>query len=193
MTINPKFNLASAIAAAEADGSQWEALARRLIAQQAKPKPSRSRKSSGPQTWAHVRLQDGRDFLTSAYAKASPKLTEAAHAASAQFRARMEDSGDRSDYDGFGPRVFLDPEVEPVPVAHVAILTEAADIERVRDFAFEQRGRRQGWWEKWREANPTEEEKGALRAKAIEAGNKIWGTIPAAAAKLRAEQKRIAA
>jgi hypothetical protein len=156
------FNLKSALVAAEAgDATQWEAIARHLLAKQSNPKPRKA--ASGPQTWAHVVLQDGREYLTSAYARSTQAQTIAAHGDYAQYRARMEDSGDRSDYGqtaplgpmrryrnvsnaDFAARAFLDPKVQAVPVKLVTLLDDPAQIEQARDRCFEQRGRRQGWW-----------------------------------------------
>jgi hypothetical protein len=120
-----------------------------------------SKKASGPQTWATVRLEDGRVFLTSAYERATAELTEKAHAEYAQYRGRMEDSGDRSDYgqgnkpdrygharattEQFAARIFLNPNAKPVPVVRVDMITDAVKLENCREFCFQQRGQRQGW------------------------------------------------
>lgn len=158
-----KFNLQSAIVAAEAgDAGQWEQIARRLLAAK---KPRASKKAAGPQTWAHVFLEDGREFLTSAYAKVSADATIKVHGDSAQFRARMEDSGDRSDALGALQRAFLDPAIKPVPVRAVTLLGDG-DIERVREQCFVQRAFRQGWIGEYRKQQQEEARRAEERAKA---------------------------
>ena len=88
------FNLETALReAGSGNVAQWESIARHFL----KKKPAKKRatkKATGPQTWAHVILADGREFLTSAYERATPELTNAAHCERAQYRGRMEDSGD---------------------------------------------------------------------------------------------------
>lgn len=128
-----KFNLESAILAAEAgDVALWEDIARHLIAAN-KPKKKRSKRAGGVQTWAVTRLCDGRAFLTSHYALGNDDLTLAAHASYAQFRARMEDSGDNGHN-----RVFVNSAIEAVPVANVQFVA-GDDIEPIRDALCDQR------------------------------------------------------
>lgn len=139
MTI--RFNLKQAVHAAEAgDVALWQDIAKHLLAQKSKPKARRANKSA-PMTWAHVTLQDGREFLTSHYAESCEHATMQAHGASAQYRARMEDSGDR----GGTVRAYLDSSVKPVPVARVTMLHERELIESIRERCFTQRGIRHGW------------------------------------------------
>lgn len=165
-----KFNLESAVILAEAgDISQWEQIARHLL--KSKPAPKARKSAAGPQTWAHVTLADGRQFLTSAYAKASPAITSAAHAATAQFRARMEDSGDHGQganvevthhpvrgrrervVESYKP-VFLNPAIKAVPVESVRLIEAQNEIEQIRDHCFRQRGFRQGWIGQYDRDNP---------------------------------------
>ena len=128
-----KFNLSTAILAAEAgDSALWEDIARHLMAAN-KPKAKRTSKAFGPQTWAVTTLEDGRRFLTSAYGRSTEALTLAAHSDYAQFRARMEDSGDNGHN-----RVFLNPAVPTVPVAGVRLVT-GDEIDLQRDICCDQR------------------------------------------------------
>lgn len=152
------FNLDRAIEQAEAgDHALWEDIARHLLANRPKPRATKKRKATGPQTWAHVILADGREFLTSAYRRGDDAKTIAAHKDAAQFRARMEDSGDTGEAGGWNtPRIFLNPAVKAPGVKAAAFLPTLADAERVRDLCFEQRGRRQGWWTRWLSKNPKE-------------------------------------
>lgn len=122
-----------------------------------KPKPRKVKLKLGAQTWGHVTLADGREFLTSAYDRGTLAATGAAHGETAQYRARMEDSGDQSNYGEngrttfaeFAARAFLNPAVIPVAIFKVVLLETDAEIERVRDHCFRQRGARQGWLTGW--------------------------------------------
>jgi hypothetical protein len=136
-----KFNLESALHAAEAgDSSLWEDIARHLLQARTKPRAKKSKKS-GPQTWAHVTLTDGREFLTSAYTRNTEAETLAAHTSYAQHRARMEDSGDKG---GTVP-VFLNPTVRPAAVKCAAFLHDPHAVNIIRNRCFTQRGLRHGW------------------------------------------------
>lgn len=102
-----------------------------------------SKKANGPQTWATVRLKDGRCFLTSAYARQTPEMTKQAHGEYAQYRGRMEDSGDNSSMGRMGLK--LNPKTKPMAVVRVDLITDPDILENCRNFCFEQRGTRQGW------------------------------------------------
>lgn len=141
--MNKNFNLAAAVEKAEAgDHALWEDIARHLLAKQPKPKKP---KNAGGQTWAHVILADGREFLTSAYTKMDMASTMKAHQAAAQFRGRMEDSGDRGQVEWGGRGVFLNPKVKPVAVKLASLLNTPEEIDQIRMRCFNQRAKRQGW------------------------------------------------
>lgn len=165
------FNLQKTLKLAEAgEPGAWEAVARHLLEAR---KPRARKSAAGPQTWAHVVLADGREFLTSAYAKGDINATLDAHRATAQFRARMEDSGDRSDYVGdwanFAKRAFLNPAIAAVPGAcrvRSIALVDSDNIAKVREQCYVQRGFRQGWIGQYRKEQQEEAARAALAAEA---------------------------